>query len=44
MTPELELLLAERAIARALAAIARALDERRWDALDGLIAVVESTH
>jgi hypothetical protein len=38
MTPELELLLAERAIARALATIARALDERRWHALDGLIA------
>jgi hypothetical protein len=38
MTPELELLLAERAIARALAEIARAMDERRWEALDGLVA------
>ncbi len=38
MTPELDLLLAERAIARALAEIARAMDERRWEALDGFVA------
>ena len=38
MTPELELLLAERAIARALAGIARAMDERRWDALGEFFA------
>jgi hypothetical protein len=36
-TPELELLLAERAIARALAEIARAMDERRWNAFDSLL-------
>jgi NAD(P)-dependent dehydrogenase (short-subunit alcohol dehydrogenase family) len=31
MTAEAETLVAERAIARALAGIARAMDERRWE-------------
>jgi hypothetical protein len=35
---ELGILRAERAIARALAGIARAMDERRWEAFDALVA------
>jgi hypothetical protein len=34
----LEMLLAEREIGRALAAFARAMDERDWAALDGIVA------
>jgi hypothetical protein len=38
VSAELEMLRAERTISRALAGIARAMDERRWEALDSLVA------